>query len=378
MPSIKDPIHAASRSVRITVEPAKKVELHVMIFSPPAGKGNGKTVVMLHGFPEFWGFWTPQVDALVEAGFQVVIPDQRGYNKSSMPPLTPDGINYGIPRLAADVIAVLDNLKLTKVLLVGHDFGGAVCWWTVMRYPERVERLVILTMPHPKAFFESWRDDPKQKSDSVYIQYFLTKQISPDIIRATHGGVLALSMRMSAKPNTFDEATLDAFRTAWLRKENGDAIVAAGSLASALALSKLQNDPGSLAANIAAATALSETAKLPWAGAAMVNWYNNLLKTWRDWKANPNDFDWPSPNGNVSVPVLVLEGQDDDFFQVNLLAKTMKLCKSPDSGGKLLLDATHWMAWDAPKRVNRLLVAYLKDHKILADNDVNMKDYTKL
>ena len=376
MASMTDPIHAASHSVLVPVDPSSSVSLFVMIFTPPPGKANGRTVVMLHGFPEFWGFWHPQVDALVDAGFQVVIPDQRGYNKSSMPPPTDNGDHYGIPRLAGDVIAMLDHLNLPKVTLVGHDFGGAVSWWTTMQFPQRIERLIILAMPHPLAFFNAWRDDPQQKADSIYIQYFLTKKMSPDLVKATAGGVLALSMRMSSKPNTFDDATLDAFRTAWLRKSDGTSFVPPGTLASAIAAANQQNNPSALFNQLNAAQALTAIGKMLWSGAAMMNWYNALLKTFIDFKDKPG-FQWPSPNGVINVPVLVLEGDDDAFFQSSLLKKTMALCKAPGSGGKLLLGATHWMAWDATARTNRLLVAYAKDGTILTDPSLNMKDYTQ-
>jgi pimeloyl-ACP methyl ester carboxylesterase len=51
------------------------VKLHVVT----AGPKNGPPVILLHGFPEFWGGWRHQIPALVEAGFRLIMPDQRGY-----------------------------------------------------------------------------------------------------------------------------------------------------------------------------------------------------------------------------------------------------------------------------------------------------------
>ena len=58
-----------------------RVRLHVV----KAGPSDGSLVLFLHGFPEFWYGWRHQIPALVEAGFQVWAPDQRGYNLSDKP-----------------------------------------------------------------------------------------------------------------------------------------------------------------------------------------------------------------------------------------------------------------------------------------------------
>ncbi|MBP7689860.1 MAG: alpha/beta fold hydrolase, partial [Thermoflexales bacterium] len=61
------------------------LQLHTVIAGPP----DGKLVVLLHGFPENWYSWRKQIKPLVEAGYRVVVPDQRGYNLSDKP----DGIH---------------------------------------------------------------------------------------------------------------------------------------------------------------------------------------------------------------------------------------------------------------------------------------------
>ena len=66
---------------------------------------NGKPLIFLHGFPEFWFAWRHQIDHFVSSGYRVIIPDQRGYNLSDKPA----GIaSYSIDLLASDVIGVLD------------------------------------------------------------------------------------------------------------------------------------------------------------------------------------------------------------------------------------------------------------------------------
>src|SRR5207248_6818503 len=92
------------------------VTLHV------AESGNGRPVVLLHGFPEFWYSWRHQLSALAAAGFRAVAPDLRGYNESDRPR---GAANYVIEKLAGDVAGLARQLG-GKIHLVGHDWGGAV------------------------------------------------------------------------------------------------------------------------------------------------------------------------------------------------------------------------------------------------------------
>src|ERR671923_3043829 len=83
--------------------------------------GDGPLIVLLHGFPEFWYGWRRQIGPLAAAGFRVIAPDQRGYNRSDKPPRVAD---YTTDKLARDVVAVLDALGIAKAAVVGHDWGG--------------------------------------------------------------------------------------------------------------------------------------------------------------------------------------------------------------------------------------------------------------
>ena len=99
-------------------------------------EGAGKPVVLLHGFPDSKRLWARQVPALVDAGFQVIVPDQRGYGASDKPA---EVDAYAIPFLAIDVTAILDALSIERAHIVGHDWGAAVAWATASFAPERVD-----------------------------------------------------------------------------------------------------------------------------------------------------------------------------------------------------------------------------------------------
>jgi pimeloyl-ACP methyl ester carboxylesterase len=112
-------------------------------------EGAGTPVVLLHGFPDTKRLWAKQVPALVDAGFQVIVPDQRGYGASDKPA---EVDAYAIPFLAIDVTAILDALSIERAHVVGHDWGAAVAWATASFAPERVDHLVALSVGHPSSF----------------------------------------------------------------------------------------------------------------------------------------------------------------------------------------------------------------------------------
>ncbi len=105
-----------------------------------AGAKNGPVVLLLHGFPEFWYGWHKQIEPLAAAGFRVIVPDQRGYNKSSKP----SGVRcYALTELVSDVIAIADQLGQKRIFLAGHDWGAAVAWSVALLHPNRVAKLAI-------------------------------------------------------------------------------------------------------------------------------------------------------------------------------------------------------------------------------------------
>src|SRR5487761_513206 len=87
--------------------------------------GDGRPVVLLHGFPDSGRLWRNQVPALVDAGFKVVVPDLRGFGASDKPA---DVNDYNLIFVATDIGAVLDDAGVEKAHVVGHDFGAAVAW----------------------------------------------------------------------------------------------------------------------------------------------------------------------------------------------------------------------------------------------------------
>ncbi|MFE5918112.1 alpha/beta fold hydrolase [Streptomyces sp. NPDC056468] len=131
-----------------------------------AGPPEGRPVLLLHGFPQTGLVWRRQIEALAAHGYRVVAPDQRGYSPGARPQRPED---YRIGFLVDDVVAISEELGWPAFDLVGHDWGGAVAWWTAHTHPGRVRTLTVVSTPHPGALATALRTDQDQRKRSQYM-----------------------------------------------------------------------------------------------------------------------------------------------------------------------------------------------------------------
>ena len=131
--------------------------------------GEGPAVLFLHGFPDQWLTWSVQMEAL-EDSYRVAAMDLRGYNRSGKPEAVE---SYARPQLLRDVMAVIDDLGVDDVILVGHDWGGGIAWRFAMAHPDRVSKLMICNLTHPSGY-EAVRLSmtEEQKANMAYIDRF--------------------------------------------------------------------------------------------------------------------------------------------------------------------------------------------------------------
>lgn len=163
-----------------------------------ASIGEGRPLVLLHGFPDTHQVWRKQFGPLAEAGYRVVAPDLRGYGASSAPP----GVDaYSIGKLRGDVIAVLDALDIDSAYLIGHDWGAAIGWQLCMHAPRRVERFAALSVGHPRAYSQAGAG---QLLKAWYAGLFQVPGVSEYLLKA--GKLMAL------KPHAADAAQLADWR----------------------------------------------------------------------------------------------------------------------------------------------------------------------
>lgn len=139
-------------------------------------EGSGAPVLMLHGFPDSARLWRHQIPSLLESGYRVIAPDQRGFGGSDKPQAVEA---YAVSEVIGDVIALLDHYDLERVRLVSHDWGAAVGWTLAALHPERVEQHVALSVGHITSL---WKAGIAQRRLAWYMLVFMRQGLAEDII----------------------------------------------------------------------------------------------------------------------------------------------------------------------------------------------------
>jgi len=284
---------SSAASTRHTVN---GVDLHVVT----AGDSTDPMVVLLHGFPDFWYGWRHQIPALVDAGYYVVVPDQRGYNLSEKPR---DLDAYRMRELSGDIAALIDAENRDDAHVVGHDWGAAVAWDLALRHPETVDHLGIINVPHPSVMRRTLKSSPRQLARSWYMFAFQLPIVPEAFLgRGDARGVLDV-LEGSANPGAFTDDELAHYRDAWRRQ---------GAIRGA------------------------------------VNWYRALLRRRDD-----------APRETVEAPTLVVWGDEDVALLPAMAAESVGYCT--DGRLERIPWASHWVHDEEPERVNDALVGHLKD-----------------
>ncbi len=262
-------------------------------------EGEGPLILFLHGFPECWYSWRHQLSEFGK-NYKAVAIDLRGYNESDKPK---EQSAYALSELVKDVAGVIRALGYEKCVLVGHDWGGAIAWSFAYAYPEMLERLIVLNLPHPAKFAQGLRT-PQQLLKSWYIALFQLPALPELLIKSNNYAVIRSIFRDQAvNPNAFTEEDLDV-------------LVAA--------------------------------AAKPGAVTAMLNYYRDIFQS-----EGFLDKQW----GVLKVPTLMIWGEDDKAlgkeltYGTNEYVETFKIRYIPD--------CSHWVQQEQPGQVNQYMRAFL-------------------
>ena len=146
--------------------------------------GAGKPIVLCHGWPEHAFSWRYQIQPLVDAGYHVIAPNQRGYGHSTKPEAVEE---YDITHLTGDLAALLDHYGYEDAVFVGHDWGAIVVWNMAMIHPERVSGVINLSVPFmergPVEWVGFWES---QLGGDFYIVHFNRQPGVADAAFAEH------------------------------------------------------------------------------------------------------------------------------------------------------------------------------------------------
>ena len=139
----------------------------------------GVPLLCVHGWPETKRIWWRVIEPLAEAGFEVIVPDLRGFGDSDV---GPDGF-HDVPSHAKDLYALVhDVLGHSSVVVCGGDLGGPVIQDLSLRYPGFVTRMVLFNSPLPydKEAMAGMRTRPAAESGD----YFLRQGTDADALAA--------------------------------------------------------------------------------------------------------------------------------------------------------------------------------------------------
>lgn len=188
--------------------------------------GEGPVVLFVHGFPDFWYTWRHQMNGLSDK-FKCVAMDTRANNKSDKP----EGVeNYGMDFLLSDITAVVKDLGVEEITLVGHDWGGAIAWRYAIHNQDIVNKLVMCNLTHPKGYMTVRKNaTPEQEANTKYIERFQ----DPDAAKAFTAKGLAQGIagrfgedvraryEAAYEKSSFD-GMLNYYRAAWSRLNADD------------------------------------------------------------------------------------------------------------------------------------------------------------
>jgi len=196
------------------------VELHY-VEGTPATISNNITLLLVHGFPDTWFGWRHQLLPLIRAGYRCIVPDMRGYGESKV--VSREASAYCMENICDDICALLDELLIDKVLLVGHDWGGSCVWNFALHFPVRTLGVISLCTPfYPNNPSKNpWIMNLSKPGRFDYQIYFQTDAAEQELDQDAEHSIKCLIRSMSLKDT---ENTGDFMKLPWRPTQDGGAL----------------------------------------------------------------------------------------------------------------------------------------------------------
>lgn len=271
-----------------------------------AGSSSDKLALLLHGFPECSYSWREQIPLLAQLGYRVWAPNLRGYGKTDRPL---DVADYTIDKLEQDVADLIEASGAKHVVLIGHDWGAAIAWSFAMYNPGKLERLIIMNVPHP-ALMQKGLRTWKQLRKSWYMIFFQIRGVPERLFTLGDFTAIGRAFRgMAVHKERFTDDVLEVFK-------------------------KNAAEPGGLS--------------------AMINYYRAL----------PRALGLVKKRGipKIDTKTLMIWGEQDTALGKELTYGTDQLVS--DLTLRYIADASHWVQQDRPDAVNAMMNAFLSDQPV--------------
>lgn len=299
-----------------TLIPVNGIELEVF----EAGQHNaGNPIVLCHGWPEHAYSWRYQVPALVDAGYHVIVPNQRGYGNSTRPTEVTD---YDIEHLSGDLVALLDHYGYDDATFVGHDWGAFVVWGLTLLHPNRVNKVINLSLPYQERGEIPWIDFLEQilGGDYYFVHFNRQPGVADAVLDANTHQFLRNMYRKNEPP---------------MRPQPGMALINL-ALAETPLGEPLMSD-NELAVFVTAFESTGFTGS--------INWYRNLDRNW---------YLLADADPIINQPTLMIYGARD------VIPPSPNLTTFVPNAEVVTLDTGHWVQQERPDETNRAILDWLQ------------------
>ena len=286
--------------------------------------GEGKPIVACHGWPEHAYSWRYQVQPLVDAGYHVIIPNQRGYGRTSKPDAVTD---YDITHLTGDLAGLLDHYGYENALFMGHDWGAIVVWNMAMMHAERVTGVINLSVPFMERGATEWVGYwESQLGGDFYIVHFNRQPGVADKFFANHR----------------EQFLRNLYRT----KQWQSPPVELPAGMNLMALASLDEPPGEPLMSDAEMQVFSNAfAHSGFTGG--INWYRNFS---RNWEIIGNY------EQHIHQPTLMIYGDYD------MVPSSPTLKDHVTDLTEVNLPCGHWIQQECPAETNAAVLEWLAEH----------------
>lgn len=295
-------------------------------------QGSGPLVLLCHGWPESWYAWRHQIEALANAGYRVVAPDQRGYGQSDAPQAVEA---YGIFDLVGDLVGLVHSLGEEEAILIGHDWGSMVVAPAALLRPDIFHAVGLLSVPYipRRSVRPAVRFETMSQQRNFYQAYFqpvghVEKELEEDLRKTILGVFYTASGDWSGngfavfEKNTrlVDNLAIPEKLPAWLTEQD------------------LVHYVGHFSAS---------------GFRGPINWYRNMDRNW----AATAFLD----GVKLAQPTIFIAGEKDGVLKIAAEEYEALERNVPNLTRKVLIPgAGHWTQQERPSEVNELLVSFVQ------------------
>ncbi len=292
------------------------VELEVF----EAGRQNeGNPIVLCHGWPEHAFSWRYQVPALVEAGYHVIVPNQRGYGNSARPSGVTD---YDIEHLSGDLTGLLDHYGYDDATFIGHDWGAMVVWGLTLLHPNRVNKVINLSLPYQERGEKPWIAFMEEMfGGDFYFVHFNRQPGVADAVLEENRFQFLRNIYRKNQPPLEPQPGMAMINLARAETPLGEPVMSDSELAIFVSAFEASGFTGS------------------------INWYRNLDRNWH-LLADVNPI--------IQQRALMIYGHRD------AVAKSEKLADFVPNVEVVNVDCGHWIQQEKPDETNHAILKWLE------------------